>query len=78
MSEAKDQDSEGLDSSRCSVAIYLVGCWVDTGPRANDCYFEVGYVTTDLTLANEMARKFTDAVIMTAKDGSSFIDWESL
>ena len=63
-------------SSHCSCAIYLVGSWVSTGPRANDCYFEVGYVTTDLTMANQKAREFTDAAIMEASDGSSFCDWD--
>lgn len=73
MENDKDENSV---ASRGYADIYLVGCWVDTGPKANDCYFEVCYVTTDFTLANEMAREFTGAVIMTAKDGSSFIDWE--
>lgn len=69
-------DTENLDSSRGSGAIYLVGGWVSTGPRANDCYFEVGYVTTDFVTANEKAKDFTDAVIMEADDGSSFVDWD--
>jgi hypothetical protein len=62
--------------SRCSVAIYLVGGWVSTGPRANDCHFEVGYVTTDFAKASEKAKEFLDAVIMEASDGSDFIDWD--
>ena len=80
MSDSKElpSDVDGASSpSRCSVAIiYLVGGWVSTGPRANDCHFEVGYVTTDFAKANEKAKDFLDPVIMEASDGSSFMDWD--
>ena len=55
--------------------IYLVGVWRDTGPRANDCYFEIFYVSLNKDSAFSFASGFTDADVMAAEPDTEFIEW---
>ena len=63
--------------------IYATGNWIETGPRANDCVFEVGHLTTDPAKALERVeyaqkRGATQVTVFECEDGSDFIDWEAL
>lgn len=63
--------------TKAKAMIYLVGKWVSTGPRANDCYFEVYFVSFDLDEARAQATR-DGADIMRAKSGEHFAEWETV
>jgi len=65
-----------IDEQPKPLEIYIVGRWVDTGPGYNDCIFEAGYVTSDLSKAKEAVGGTVGNFIMKASDGSYFHDWE--
>lgn len=69
-------DLEESTKKQPPIELYVVGQWVDTGPGYNDCIFEAGYVTSDLSKAKEAAGGTVGNHIMKASDGSYFHDWE--
>lgn len=60
--------------------IFIVGNWFTYGPRANDCYFIVGFVSTDKQAAVDYFEKHAreNWELKAAESGSEFHEWETL
>ena len=56
------------------LPIYVVGSWLDTGPRANDTYFLVEEIHFD----REAALKTEYETIFKAVLGTAISDWEDV
>ena len=59
------------------TAIYAVGEWVKTGPKANDCVWSVYMLTHDRDEALATAKR-DESEVKKAESGQCFIDWEDL